>query len=217
MFGIAALCALLNTGSAQAGPFSELFGYHEEAQADLQVIPQWISVQTRAAADTWEAELTPLIAPLVELEPEAQLRAVNALANARRYVVDSVNYGTEDYWALPGQFLANGGDCEDFALFKLYALRALGWPSEALRLVVVQDTQLGQPHAVLAVAMPDGTRILDNQFSEPRSDADIAHYAPVYSVSDEQWWMHLPELSLSPSPSSRPAPAADSRPSGTRQ
>lgn len=224
------LIAAMLAGAAQAEPadaaFADLFGYHEQAQSDIRVIPQWAGVLEReaTASSTWQQQ----IADLADLSPDEQLHAVNAFGNAQRYVIDADNYGAEDYWAMPAQFIANGGDCEDYALFKLYALRALGWSADALRLVIVQDTQLGQPHAILAVATADGMRILDNQFEEPVRDTDIAHYAPVYSLSGRQWWMHLPAedrlltdgltaVNRSPSPSLRPAPAADLSPSGTRR
>ena len=62
-----------------------------------------------------------------------------------------------------------------------------------MRLVVVQDTQLRQPHAVLAIATGDDILILDNQSRRVLSQSDLPHYAPVYSLGWNQWWLHLPE------------------------
>ncbi len=60
------------------------------------------------------------------LEPKAQLNAVNKQMNKSRYTVDSVNWGVEDYWATPGQFLTRSGDCEDYAIIKYMTLKELG-------------------------------------------------------------------------------------------
>ena len=92
----------------------------------------------------------------------------------------------------PISVLQNGGDCEDYVIVKLFSLRWLGWADDAMRLVVVQDTNLRLPHAVLAVASEGDVYILDNQASIIVPERTIVHYAPVYSISDRQWWLHLP-------------------------
>ena len=45
---------------------------------------------------------------------------------------------------------------------------------------------------MLAVAADQDVLILDNQVKEMVSPEAVPHYAPVYSLSDEQWWLHLP-------------------------
>jgi predicted transglutaminase-like cysteine proteinase len=121
-----------------------------------------------------------------------QLARVNRYGNDHPYVTDIDNYGREDYWAVPREFLPRGGDCEDFVLAKYFSLRLLGYGVDELRVVVVQDTNLRVPHAVLAVARGGDTWILDNQVQQVRSHRDIVHYAPVYSINDRQWWLHVP-------------------------
>ena len=34
--------------------------------------------------------------------------------------------------------------------------------------------------------------ILDNQVQAVLSDADVVHYAPVFSINESHWWIHLP-------------------------
>jgi len=119
-----------------------------------------------------------------------QLTAVNRYANSKDYVLDIDNYGLEDYWAVPREFLYNNGDCEDYAITKLFSLRWLGYPIDTMRIVVLQDTNLRIPHAVLAVAAQNDIVILDNQIQEVISHRD---YAPVYSINEQHWWIHIPE------------------------
>jgi predicted transglutaminase-like cysteine proteinase len=192
------ICALLVAPAAKAGPFSAMFGYGEVRQADIGVFPQWVNVLDSQdstgtkSTDLKEEDWREFLNSVRNKSSREQLDAVNRYVNRQNYVVDQKNYGSADHWAQPGQFLANGGDCEDFAILKFFSLRWLGWPAEKLRLVVVQDTKLRQPHAVLAVASGHYVLILDNQASRIVSQAAVPHYAPVYSISDRQWWLHLP-------------------------
>jgi len=138
------------------------------------------------------AEWQRFLADAGALPVSEQLRAVNRFANTREYVLDIDNYGIEDYWAIPREFLAGGGDCEDYVITKLFSLLWLGYPPDELRLVVVQDTNLRVPHAVLAVARGRETLILDNQVQAVLSDRDVVHYVPVFSINQSRWWIHLP-------------------------
>lgn len=119
-----------------------------------------------------------------------QLRSVNREMNHRRYVIDRVNWGVEDYWATVFEFLRKNGDCEDYAIAKYVTLRALGWPADKLRIVILRDTKLDLNHAVLAVYTSQGVYIGDNQVSDiVRADA-IRHYRPIYSINENSWWLH---------------------------
>ena len=119
-------------------------------------------------------------------------RLATIAANDKDYVLDLDNYGLEDYWAIPREFFANGGDCEDFAITKYFSLRWLGYPRETLRIVVVQDTNLRVPHAVLAVARGADVLVLDNQVREVLKHREVVHYVPVYSINESRWWIHMP-------------------------
>lgn len=207
------LAAVFSAQAATAKDFDTLFGYTEQVQEDLGVFPRWVSLlqsdnleakDTASCADRhsspacrdtgWQLMLDELRGrPAAE-----QLEAVNRFVNRLEYVADQDNYGQADYWAAPGQFLRNGGDCEDFAILKFLSLRQLGWPADSMRLVVVQDTQLRQPHAVLAVAAAEQILILDNQSRRILTQADLPHYAPVYSLGKDQWWLHLPDPQPAP-------------------
>jgi predicted transglutaminase-like cysteine proteinase len=190
---------------AQAFP-ADLFGYVQEPQQRLADFPQWLRVVERHLADDLQegdckarvinhchlAEWRRFIEQARALPVQEQIKAVNRYANDKDYVLDLDNYGVEDYWAIPREFLDNGGDCEDYAITKFLSLRWLGLPTEDLRLVIVQDTNLRVPHAVLAVARGAEVFILDNQVQAVLSHRDVVHYAPVFSINESRWWIHLP-------------------------
>ena len=184
-----------------------LFGYSESEQLDTQTFGQWIQVLERhLQIDIPEGNCSESVLNLCHMRdwlafleglrerPAAeQLEAVNRYANQKNYVLDIDNYGLEDYWAVPREFLYNNGDCEDYAITKLFSLRWLDFSASELRIVVLQDTNLRVAHAVLAVAEQNDILILDNQIEEVISHHDIVHYLPVYSINEQHWWIHLPE------------------------
>jgi predicted transglutaminase-like cysteine proteinase len=183
-----------------------LFGYNERPKEGFQLFPMWARVQQQHPKDQLAerdcshsrrlschlSEWQGFLATLKSQDPRAQIAAVNSYANERKYILDMDNYGVADYWATPKEFLINNGDCEDYSILKYYSLRNLGFSPETLRIVVVQDTNLRIPHAVLAVYLSSDILILDNQVPQVVSHRVAAHYVPVYSINEKQWWMHLP-------------------------
>lgn len=181
------------------------FGSGEIRRENLAPFPKWTGMLERRlaeqAARTPDCRRGPVNAcnlaefqdflrrqrgrPLVE-----QLRAVNTFLNRRPYIVDMVNWGVEDYWATPGEFVEKDGDCEDYAIAKFFALRSLGHEDLDLRVAVVQDLNLKVAHAVLVVRLEDKVLILDNQISQVVEEQVIRHYRPVYSISERHWWLH---------------------------
>jgi len=186
---------------------TDLFGSTQTQQTDIRVFPQWIQVLERhlredvADGDCSDpkfnrchlAQWFAFLKSIKNLPRDEQLDKVNQYANNMHYVLDIDNYGVEDYWAIPREFLAKGGDCEDYAITKLFSLRWLNYPIDDARIVVLQDTNLRVPHAVLAVARGNDIAILDNQISQVVSHHDIVHYRPVYSVNESHWWIHVPK------------------------
>lgn len=192
-----------NMLSAQSG----LFGYQENERSNLDLFPQWLSVLERNIKQrtpegncetrrmdqchlkNWLSFLNE-IKRLPELE---QVKKINYYANKHDYILDIDNYGMEDYWATPREFLYNNGDCEDYAITKMLSLKMLGFEMQHIRLVVLQDTNLRTPHAVLAINTRNDTLIMDNQIDEVVSHKHILHYVPVYALNENKWWMFLPE------------------------
>ncbi len=122
-----------------------------------------------------------------------QLVAVNAYINKSPYILDIDNWGLNDYWATPYEFQDRSGDCEDYAIAKFISLRALGVSNDLMRVIIVQDFNLGGIiHAVLIVFVDGKVLVLDNQAQEVKSALDIYHYKPIYSINETHWWKHIP-------------------------
>jgi predicted transglutaminase-like cysteine proteinase len=136
------------------------------------------------------AEWTAFIRSTAKLPRSKQLEAVNDWANAHRYVEDWASWGLPDYWETPREFLARGGDCEDFAIIKYFTLTALGFSPDDLRILVVNDTNLQIFHAVLAVRQAKGEPLLlDNQAKEVVPLSVAPQYRLIYSLNEKGWWM----------------------------
>lgn len=185
-----------------------LFGYKENVRTNLDIFPQWLSVLERHIKENVpEGNCTSrrldkchlanwhrFLFNIKTMPKYEQIRKVNEFANQQKYILDIENYGLEDYWATPKEFLYNNGDCEDYAITKMLSLKALGFNDSELKLVVLQDVNLRIPHAVLAVDYKGDTLIMDNQIADVISHRHIVHYVPIYSVNEKSWWMYLPEM-----------------------
>ena len=183
--------------AAQAATDS-IFGTKELHSSNLNMFPKWRDALRRfqtelktctgsaCKTDEWQSFLDKIHG----LSPEEQIRAVNREMNDKPYVTDPVNWHMADYWATPLQFLRKDGDCEDYAISKYMALRTLGFPVNDMRIVVLQDTNLGIPHAVLVVFHKGKALVLDNQVSSVVPAESIHHYQPFYSINEEGWWLH---------------------------
>lgn len=123
-------------------------------------------------------------------EPWTQIVAVNRYVNARPYIPDPVNHGVTDFWQTPAEFLAGGGDCEDFAIAKYFSLKQLGWRDDALRLVVAEDVTAEVGHATLAVRLDGDAWLLDNQLPEVTAWQTVHRYRPLFSINRSSWWLH---------------------------
>lgn len=185
------------------------FDMTETRSENLKPFPKWTGVITRydEQKKVPEGECgTPPYPPcvvedwremLASLEGESlrkQVERVNDWGNAHPYIVDQLNWGLEDYWETPYEFMAMNGDCEDYAIAKYYSLRALGVSEEAMRVIIVQDFNLGGIiHAILGVYDGNDLLILDNQIDQVMSAMRIYHYRPIYGVNEAWWWAYYPK------------------------
>lgn len=188
----------LSQGSInQIAHHPKLFGSTEKRNSSLKAFTKWTSMFQRFNASlnsngggTEIAKFKQDLQALKNLPLHQMATRVNNMMNAKRYISDSSNYGQNDYWATPVEFFKRGGDCEDFAIAKYTALRALGVPENRLRIVVLQDMQKNIPHAVLTVYTDRGPLILDNQIKTAKSADSIKHYKPIFSINQDAWWLH---------------------------
>jgi predicted transglutaminase-like cysteine proteinase len=137
-------------------------------------------------AQMWKAQLSSLKGK----SQREQVAAVNDMMNKITYIEDKNNYGTSDKWATPLEFLARGGDCEDFAIAKFAFLRALGFSTDAMRIVIVQDKVKRIAHAILVVQTDEGRFVLDNQNKRLETAENVNRYKPVFSINSKSWWLH---------------------------
>jgi predicted transglutaminase-like cysteine proteinase len=190
--------------SARLGPF----GGVEFASSALDALPQWNRILVRAAAEMPAFEAC--VADRAQCKSSGQtvwreaieagrklprlerIDHVNRFFNRFPYRDDVAIHGVTEYWATPQEFLAKSGDCEDFAIAKYYALRALGFRADELRVVVIRDRIRGIGHAVLAAYIEGDILILDNLSNVVLSHSLYEHYSPQYSVNESARWLHVP-------------------------
>ncbi len=185
--------------STSSGSKLHLFGT-VEFKRPLSSLPGWLDVLKRNKKDpifipgkyfkksvTWDS----FKKNAQGKSPMELLRYVNGFWNTWPYKEDISNWGVEDYWAIPAEFLRKSGDCEDYAIVKYFTLKELGIPAENMRIVVVRDTLRNLAHAVLAVYLNGDAYILDNLSNTVLSHSRIRQYSPQYSVNEFGRWAHL--------------------------
>src|SRR5262249_9098961 len=98
-------------------------------------------------------------------EGRARLGQTNRAINlAIKAAADVAQYGEVDVWSPPLVTFQHGaGDCEDYAIAKIAALRLAGIAPEDLRIVVVRDILHGEAHALAAARLEGHWLMLDNR------------------------------------------------------
>ena len=180
------------------------------ADTNLEPFPKWTTMveryetQSKASDDDCDkvefhpcdglAEWGQMLDSLQGKSLRTQMKEVNDWANDHPYILDQVNWGVEDYWETPYEFMTVNGDCEDYAIAKYYSLRLLGVPPEKMRVMIVQDLNLGGViHAILGVDVDDQLIILDNQIKQVIPAMKIYHYRPIYGINENWWWAYTPK------------------------
>lgn len=121
-----------------------------------------------------------------------QLQYINGFFNRWTSGADDKLYGQEEYWATPEEFLDKGGDCEDFAIVKYFALKYFGWNEDNLWVVLVRNEKEQYNHAVLAVHDGKKTFILDN-LSRPAylliaAESYFTRVTPLFALNSSGMW-----------------------------
>ena len=157
----------------------------DEMRDDARVIADCRSDRDQCSS-TAALYLLALVDQARGMPKRAQIGTLNRTINlAIRYVSDPQQYGVPDLWSAPLATLTSGkGDCEDYAIAKLIALRELGMKTEDLRLVLARDTRLRVDHAVLAVRYEEHWLILDNRTSQIVDADEIRQFVPLVSLGD---------------------------------
>lgn len=184
--------------------YPALFGSEEKRSTNLKAFTKWIEMFERfektmnmPASQKIIQNLQAELRPLQSSSIHDMAVGVNRMMNEKKYILDNKNWGKSDYWATPIEFLARGGDCEDFSIAKYFALRALGVPESHMRIAIVHDNQKNIPHAILIVYAENGPMILDNQIKQAVEASSVSHYRPIFSINREAWWLHTtPETTI---------------------
>lgn len=173
------------SAAATAGP--NVFGSVGLPLGDNRYSARW----NRVAATVQAGSLQRLVKPAQALPSPAQAQFVNAALNRRiSYRFDAHPSG--DHWATARETLSRGyGDCEDFAIAKMHALRRLGVPAGDLFMTIGNDTAAGAVHAVLLVRAGERYWVLDNRADRPIPQEQFGRFYPIISFSaGGRSWLH---------------------------
>jgi predicted transglutaminase-like cysteine proteinase len=195
-----------------------LFGSVALPMSTLPATKQWRSVSatdfttqygahcTSAACATGIGALLARAALKAEGQP-----ALEALTLVNSSVNHLIRYRSDanDHWATPVETAARGsGDCEDFAIAKLWLLRSIGYTPSQLQLVILRDTRTRAFHAVLAVHVNGQRYILDNLSNRVLTDGALKAYVPIESFAGNKTFIH----GFAKKPAAKPTLAAEIRP-----
>jgi predicted transglutaminase-like cysteine proteinase len=200
------LSLLLGAGTAEARNYPQLFNSNEIVSTKFALnkgpVYNWSGMlqhwKNGAPCETPVCSSTSWAGLVAQVkaagDPMAQVRKVNDLINAHRYIEDRPNWNKDDYWATAFEFLKKNGDCEDFSITKYMLLKAAGYPVENMRVFAVRlRNQGGIGHAILVVYQGNKAWVLDNRVAPVMEASRVAlEFQPVLSMNEQMWWVHVP-------------------------
>jgi predicted transglutaminase-like cysteine proteinase len=166
---------------------------------------RWIRVGTLPSRGPLLAEL---IKGASNMTAYQQASYIQQTVNRRlAYKTDQDNWGVSDYWASADETMARGaGDCEDFALVKMQALRLLGFNERDLYLMVGTRAS-GEDHALLLVRIDGRFWVLEDGLDRMVRAEAFNNFRPAVSYGAGWKWTHGTQ---SADRSNRPLPAQSS-------
>jgi predicted transglutaminase-like cysteine proteinase len=218
---LAAVCRPIAAEAAQ--PF---LNYSELSLPSGENFPKWKRIGTGLAEEIaaveacldgagcpagLAGEIAGRLAGMNDAPPLSQAKAVHTLMNSRPYLEDRRQFGRSDVWQMPFEFWRSGGDCEDYAIAKYMALRALGFSDAQLRLTVMTGRASREVHAVLLIEIGKDWYVADNLKRDLRPLTSYDGWTPEFSVSAAGAWRYIANLTAGPSVASTdilPEPAA---------
>lgn len=124
-----------------------------------------------------------------------KLKVINDFFNKIKYMSDKKVWRKKDYWASPFEFLGVGaGDCEDYAIAKYFALRAVGIPDSKLKITYVKLKQRNKKYEEAHMVLnyyhkPNSTPIiLDNVVKSLKLATKRKDLKPIYSFNASGLW-----------------------------
>lgn len=173
----------LVTDVAPAGP---LWGKWRTFEAEFTQDEQQIA-RCRAEPNTCSRAALSLIALIDEAratDGRRKLATVNRSVNlAVAYTSDMTMHGVGDLWSSALSTFERGrGDCEDYAIAKMFVLRAAGIPVDDMRLLIAHSYSDGTAHAVLATRLEGRWHILDNRKMLLLEDVAVRDLHPLFAI-----------------------------------
>jgi predicted transglutaminase-like cysteine proteinase len=119
-------------------------------------------------------------------EGRARFGEINRAINlAIKAMSDMAQFGQIDVWSSPLETFASGaGDCEDYAIAKLAALRMAGVSGDDIRIVVLRDLARGEDHAVVLARLEGRWLTLDNRRMAMIEDIDVRNHRPLFVIDE---------------------------------
>ena len=175
-------------------PAAEPFGVFAFAISTGGLQQKWLALKDELDGDMVQLALcdgdrdncaSPAALKLLAIVDQARARDGRArLGETNRAInlaIRAANDGTDDVWSSPLATFARGaGDCEDYAIAKLAALRLAGVAADDLRIVVVRDLRAGEAHAVAAARLDGRWLMLDNRRMAMVEDESARTYQPLF-------------------------------------
>lgn len=206
---IIALCGLILLGTAtdlRAGSLlspgagvlvrksAEPFGVFAFAMSTGSLRQKWFALKEQLDDDMVQLALcdgdrdncaSPAALQLLAIVDQARSRDGRArlgeINRAVNLAIRAADDGADDVWSSPlATFASGAGDCEDYAIAKLAALRLAGVAPEDLRIVVVRDVRAGEAHAVAAARLDGHWLMLDNRRMAMVEDDNARTYQPLF-------------------------------------
>lgn len=173
---------------------AEPFGVFAFAISAGSLQQKWLALRSRLDDDMVQLALcdgdrdncaSPAALKLLAIVDQARSRDGRArLGETNRAInlgIRAADDGSEDVWSSPLATFARGaGDCEDYAIAKLAALKLAGIAAEDLRIVVVRDLRAGEEHAIAAARLDGHWLMLDNRRMAMVEDDAARTYQPLF-------------------------------------
>lgn len=185
--------AALAFGLVAAGPVNAASSVGVDPMLSLQTasvsvgqVPQWSQVTARHRSQENGTQWSEMLATVAAVDRSYLLSEVNRLVNQARYRSDS-----GDQWSTPSELLANGGDCEDYAIAKYLLLREMGVSADDMRILILRANGNVGEHAVLVVQTSAGPYVLDNRRQNPYAYGQATAISAAYAFNDRSMFVPL--------------------------
>ncbi len=194
--------AVVPEAAEQQDPGSTPFGGAAEEVSDGPLVSKWQYVQQAIQAELQTVSAcrndmascaSPAAIEFLSIVDRAKLRdGLARVGEINRYinmeikpVSDMVQYHVADFWSSPlATIAAHAGDCEDYAIAKLIALKETGIPSRDLRLVILRNNFSQEDHAVVTARVDGRWRVLDSRGFLMLDDVQYVNFRPVFLIDD---------------------------------